>query len=382
MMYFNVLFAAILFSSGGCKAGSKVKNADDKNAANSQNLPIAKKTIEGKPDDEKTLLLRYVYNGPLPSLKNVAIVGSMKGLTVRVSGDLPPEWIEQKNNEKKKDGKTWKDALPFYALIDKEDANPRISVVYPIASTASQLHSLMNRNVIVGQEKGGQYTSVEINPWRTDGGEAYGGFPFIHYGNGFSFHGPVNRSWDVETQVEMWVLQRGYVSHGCKRMQAEHVVEMAHLIGLDMKKVYPRISNETKKWPTFSVDMKMLGMEEFDVYRDKKLDVNYHVSMTPPDWAAKGVAQVNRAKTSLPAAQVFVAPTWDARDFPNFVCPLRPGDEKLKPNTLLPDNYCDPKAPPEVLHVDPRPNEKECKNYNVEPPVPAPCMAILNDDVP
>ena len=48
----------------------------------------------------------YIYNGPLPRLKNPEIVASMLGLTLRISGYVPPGT-----------------KLPFYATKVREDAN-------------------------------------------------------------------------------------------------------------------------------------------------------------------------------------------------------------------------------------------------------------------
>lgn len=299
-------------------------------------------------------MLRYIYNGPLPSLENIEINGSMKGLTVRVTGTLPSNWIQQQ----KAAGKTWQEALPFYALIDSESP-PRISVVYPIASTAPALHSLKNPSLFVGQDQGGTYSRIEVNPWRTDGGSGYGGFPFIHYTMdtmaGISFHGPIN------VNSKYWYLQRGYVSHGCKRMQAEHVVEMAHLLGVNMKKIYKRLDNSSS-WPTVKVNMRMQGMKEgYDRYKGKLLDVTYPIYYTTDEWVKKGVAQPVRAK-EFNAANTFVAPTWDARDFPSFVCAAK-GD--LKVGQTVGDDYCKETYfaadfQEADIKVDPRPQEDKC----------------------
>ncbi len=55
----------------------------------------------------------------------------------------------------------------------------------------------------------------------------FGRFPFLLYtgSNGHALHGPI-----TDNEIA-WELQRGEVSHGCNRMEGEHVLELAVLLG-------------------------------------------------------------------------------------------------------------------------------------------------------
>ncbi len=64
---------------------------------------------------------KWIYNGPLPALQNVAIVVSLKGHTARVTGDLPASFT----------GK-----LPCFAKAELVGGKQRLTVVYPVATGA------------------------------------------------------------------------------------------------------------------------------------------------------------------------------------------------------------------------------------------------------
>src|SRR5438876_577270 len=67
----------------------------------------------------------------------------------------------------------------------------------------------------------------------------WGGFPFIAYNQGIALHGPITSKDNAGTpDMSVWYLRRGAVSGGCNRMFGEHVVEVAHMIGANMRKVY------------------------------------------------------------------------------------------------------------------------------------------------
>lgn len=57
---------------------------------------------------------------------------------------------------------------------------------------------------------------------------AFGNFPFLLYTTeGHALHGPITGS----RESNLWALRRGKVSHGCNRMEGEHVVELSQLLG-------------------------------------------------------------------------------------------------------------------------------------------------------
>ena len=56
----------------------------------------------------------------------------------------------------------------------------------------------------------------------------FGRFPFLKYTwQGHALHGPITG----DRQQNLWTLRRGRVSHGCNRMEGEHVVELSALLG-------------------------------------------------------------------------------------------------------------------------------------------------------
>ncbi|MBX3233473.1 MAG: L,D-transpeptidase [Labilithrix sp.] len=220
---------------------------------------------------------KWVYNGPLPHLESPSIVMSRYTHTARVTGFLPAGYDASR--------------LPFYAKDQARQVGGRtkIDVVYPVATGSS--FNLPR----------GTYTTERIWARRTDSSAPWGGFPFISYVNpalsrsvGVAFHGPITSS-DGE-----WELVRGPVSHGCNRMQGEHVVELAHLIGVDMTtKVYSGNTNAAN----IDIPVKVL-VGESDVWEGQSVDVAYK--------AHSGVRR--------PTTNVKMFRTWRSQDFPSWVC--------------------------------------------------------------
>jgi hypothetical protein len=238
---------------------------------------------------------RWVYNGTLPHLEDPSIVVALTSHTARVSGLLPSSFDVSK--------------LPFYTkdtATGDENGRTRISVVYPIATGAS-----------VNQQPD-DYVTERVFPHRTDSSAPWGGFPFISYVNddspfkGIAFHGPIT------AEDGQWKLIRGPVSHGCNRMQGEHVVELAHLIGVDMT---------TKLWPpdailrTFKVPVKVIRGTP-DQFGGMNVDVDY-----PAQPAVK-----------RPTTNVKMFKAWSSDDFPTWVC--RVDKVKPPPADAVPVDYC------------------------------------------
>lgn len=220
---------------------------------------------------------KWVYNGTLPHLEDPSIVMSRYTHTARVTGFLPAGYDASQ--------------LPFYAKDQARQVGGRtkIDVVYPVATGSS--FNLPR----------GTYTTERIWARRTDSSAPWGGFPFISYVNlalssstGVAFHGPITSA-DGE-----WELVRGPVSHGCNRMQGEHVVELAHLIGVDMT---TRIWGGNTNAGNIDVPVKVL-VGESDVWEGHNVDVAYK--------AHRGVRR--------PTENVAMFRTWRSQDFPSWVC--------------------------------------------------------------
>lgn len=216
---------------------------------------------------------KWIYNGPLPALKNVAIVVSLKGHTARVSGDLPVGFAGP---------------LPWYAKKESVGGKDRLTVVYPVATGATASSN----------GPGAYKTIFGLAYVPTTDKAAWGGFPFLKYHatRGLALHGPITAK-DGE-----WKLLRGPVSHGCNRMQGEHVVELAHLMGMNM--AIPHKSTEK-----FTLSVKVDVIPDYDLWNGKYVDVDYPVQ--------SGVKRPPADKTALFA-------TWKSQDLPRVVCAWNP----------------------------------------------------------
>ena len=209
----------------------------------------ANQDLSAKASDE------WFYGGPLPALDNPHVVASLNGHTTHVSGTLPA-------------GLTIPD-LP-HVRTSQVNGKTQVDVVYPIASAAKPSD---NSNP-------GTYHFQGVKPYRPNGNAytesagnhfvTWGGFPFIAYNGGIAFHGPITSEVGSVADESVWYLRRGAVSSGCNRMMGEHVVEMAHILGIDMRKVYPA---NTMLTPTTTADVKII--DDYDTLDGQYIDVDY-----------------------------------------------------------------------------------------------------------
>jgi L,D-transpeptidase catalytic domain len=263
-------------------------------------LPIAMATLVGcaaEADDEvsagdvtedelrKGAAEQWVYSGTLPHLEEPSITVSLTAHTARVSGYLAGGHREP---------------LPYYVDSVVEGGRTKIAVVYPIA-TGSSVNS--------------QGTSYEINrvsPWvPTNSKATWGGFPFVPYNRGIAFHGPITAA------DGQWKLVRGPVSHGCNRMQGEHITELTHLIGVDMTTTVHRGDAVT------GLDVPVTVIRKPDTWKGQPVDVDYP--------AQRSVARPT-------GANVKMFPSWTADQLAAFVCPL--DKRELNGSRTIPANYC------------------------------------------
>lgn len=236
----------------------------------------------------------WIYGGPIPQLTEVRIVVSVRGHTARVTGFAPPDWSG---------------SLPPHAVLDDIGGRKRITVVYPIA-TVDKNYVRPDGTKATNAAKG-SYKKVRVYPYNPFGvgseenqNTPWGGFPYIEYelGRSIAFHGPITRSGGL------WKLMRGPVSHACNRMQGEHVVELAHLIGVNMNKKW-----REKDSLELEIEVKVLEHADFDKVEDgslagKFVDVDY-----PTAAGAEGVS-----KGSPVSSHVFK--TWNGIEKPEWVC--------------------------------------------------------------
>jgi hypothetical protein len=79
--------------------------------------------------------------------------------------------------------------------------------------------------------------------------------------------------------VKVWYLLRGDVSSGCNRMMGEHVTELAHVLGVNMRRVWA--ANQMYENPTAA---KVEVIADYDTLDGKLVDVDYptDVGVTRP----------------------------------------------------------------------------------------------------
>lgn len=205
----------------------------------------------------------WFYTGALPKLENARVTVSLEGHTAHVTGLAPA-------------GVTIPE-LP-HVRTKAEGARTRVDVVYPIATA----------NVSIGKSNSrpGTYSFYQVKPYRPDG-EAWtrsegthmvpwGGFPFVAYNDGIAFHGPITSKDNAGTpDQDVWYLRRGAVSGGCNRMLGEHVVELAHVLGANMRKVYGANRAYGPREAPIDISAKVDVIADYDKYDGKWIDVDY-----------------------------------------------------------------------------------------------------------
>jgi len=229
----------------------------------------------------------WVYSGDMPKLENVTVYVSVKGHTARVVGDLPVASAGVQ--------------LPEYAVVEVVNGTRRVQVAYPIATVAPG----GNPNAAAKT-----YTNMIAYPYNpkgvgSDPNTPWGGFPYIEYerGRNIAFHGPITKD-GLD-----WKLLRGPVSHACNRMQGEHVVELAHIMGIDMKRGWTTEDSVVPKGVKVVVrDHSAYDKVEDGSLANKFVDVDY--APTSPSIAVS---------ISSPLSS-FKFKTWDGNKHPEWIC--------------------------------------------------------------
>lgn len=241
--------------------------------------------LSAKADEE------WFYAGQLPVLEGASITVSLKGNTARVSGYLPAGTPAPTN-------------LPHVRLTP-DGAKTKIDLVYPIATARAGKSN----------SKPGTYALQYVKPYRPNGAAwtpeegdhqvTWGGFPFFAYNDGIAFHGPITDTPNPKAvDSTVWYLMRGPVSGGCNRMMGEHVVELTHIMGVSMRKVYDadRAYTPTNKAPVTVLD-------DYDQWNGKYVDVDYPT--------ASGVVRPGKATDLPPGSQVEMFGSWVATEAPD-----------------------------------------------------------------
>ncbi len=197
----------------------------------------------------------WFYSGPLPALESAQVTISLKGHTARVTGFLP--------------NGTSVGELP-HVRQTQVGGRTQLDVVYPIATGADYADNarpgtyLFDR-AIPYRPDGNTFTYSQGNHWVT-----WGGFPFLAYNGAIAMHGPITDSISKDRSQRVWFLKRGTVSSGCNRMNGEHVIELAHITGINMRKVY---ANKQTFKPSNPASVKLIA--DYDKFNGKFVDVDF-----------------------------------------------------------------------------------------------------------
>lgn len=271
--------------------------------------------------------VQWIYSGPLPALESPQVEVSLQASVALVTGLLPRDYDVAK--------------LPAYVKTASVDGRTRVAVGYPVATAATDQID-RTRNAPYRNWPGDNKTlySIPFTPSNrtsenTDA-TMWGGFPFIKYSPvGHAFHGPIDVA-PAEEGGEVWKLKRGPLSHGCNRMNGEHVVELAHLIGTDMatrnyaeNTVLRTAGKDGVGVPVFVRDAQVL-------WGGKAVDSDY------PVYAGY------EARVKRPAAsEAVMFRSWDASapEYRSFVCPLDKKWLRQKGLTSVPAGYCKTRWP-------------------------------------
>jgi hypothetical protein len=277
-MFRTGLTALLAVSLGltGCATTAEEEEAASGNSA----------IVSAKADDH------WFYAGPLPALADAAVTVSLAGHTARVTGTLPA-------------GTRLPD-LP-HVKTKAEGDKLRVDIVYPIATARPGKSN----------SRPGSYSFYEAKPYRPNGAAftraegwhqvPWGGFPFLGYNNGIAFHGPItDKDNESPDDVEVWYLRRGRVSGGCNRMLGEHVVELAHLVGISMRKIYePNKPYE----PTTTASVRVIA--DYDTLDGKYIDVDY-----PTDAGAERPGTKHGAESVVMFGSWVLSEMPDGKDLP------------------------------------------------------------------
>ncbi len=314
---YSCMLALTALNIGACKARTFNKTGDDV-----QNVKDPNPNQER--DDPN-----WIYNGKLPMLQNPRLILSLRAHTLRVVGFIPSGFDVSQ--------------IPSYARVEQISGKNRLTVVYPVATVDK-------KNV---KDDGTHSTNVEpkiyedilVAPYTPfgAGGPAnqstpWGGFPYLEYNHdrNIAFHGPIT------SFGGLWTLLRGPVSHACNRMQGEHVVELTHLIGVDMTKPYP----ESKDF-IMDVSVRVIEESKYDVIEDG-------------NWAGKTVDVDYPAEQEviLPEKNVEMFKTWNSQEHPEWMCAFRQSraNKGMQQCADLAGNGGESKKPP----TDKKPNAKIC----------------------
>jgi len=116
----------------------------------------------------------------------------------------------------------------YTPTLKKEGFVGNLNFVYPIAATVKG----PNDQPREGSRLLMNYGTIDARWWSDKWDDEFGGLPFILINAaGVAFHGPITNY----APLDVWYLRRGYVSHGCHRMDSSDVMELRNILPKNIK---------------------------------------------------------------------------------------------------------------------------------------------------
>jgi hypothetical protein len=118
----------------------------------------------------------------------------------------------------------------FTASQEKNGYLGFITLVYPVAATVEGPYDQPKE----ASQKLMSYGTIEARWWSDKWQDEFAGMPFILINSaGVAFHAPITNF----APLDVWYLRRGYVSHGCHRMDASDLLELRNMLPKNLKDI-------------------------------------------------------------------------------------------------------------------------------------------------
>lgn len=176
-----------------------------------------------------------------------------------------------------------------------------LTFVYPIAATVEGPFDQPKegvRNLM-------SYGTIESRWWSDKWDDEFGGLPFILINAaGVAFHGPITNF----NPLNVWYLRRGYVSHGCHRMDTSDIIELRNIL--------PKVLKDLGK-------VKLTVLNNFDVTdwnndgQKEVIDVKYYNIPTAVGATAKAAEAAIQSFSVAAQSKSFFANHQYAKKFYN-----------------------------------------------------------------
>jgi hypothetical protein len=161
-----------------------------------------------------TAVLRYLFNNTSLTTEAVKADNQLRDSLISVTNSRRLFQAHHRSN--------------YSASSAKTGFVGNITYVYPIAATVEGPFDQPKEEI----RKLMSYGTIEARWWSDKWDDEFGGLPFILIEpSGVAFHGPITNF----APLDVWYLRRGYVSHGCHRMDTSDIIELRNILPLKLK---------------------------------------------------------------------------------------------------------------------------------------------------